>query len=438
MTETPNERKSLLKDMSWLFSGEMGRSLFAGLETILLAHLLGLEQFGLFALVLAFVGIVNTLIDFNVTEAVVKYVGQYRERKDKEKTLSFVKLFYFVDFISGVAAFAVAILLAGVANEFFIKSENTFELIFIYSFYLLVVTVNNNSKSLLTVFQQFNRVAFLDMVSAGIRFAFVAIALLMGFGVKGALFAYVAAGFINFVILQFFVNRALKDEGLGGWLFAKLGDVKDEFRGVASFILNSTVVHFVGNVFSRDFPILILGNLFGNEVSGLYKTAAVVSKIIGRLIAPMTKVLYPALVRLEERKSYNDFRYIVSYSMKLLVMFVVPVSAICFLFATDIIRIFFGAEYVGAANAMKIIVIAELLFGITFWVSSVLLALGMVWFRTGLALVDTLLYVVALFILAPVYSLEGAAFAKLVPFLTVLFVALFLFREIKKRGNKGL
>ncbi|MGI9558222.1 MAG: flippase [Thermodesulfobacteriota bacterium] len=435
MTETPNERKNLLKDASWLFSGEMGRSLFAGLETVLLARLLGLEQFGLLALVIAFVNIINGLIDFNVTESVVKYVGQYRERKDKEKTLSFVKLFYLIDFFSGIVAFAVAILLAGVANEFFIKSENAFELIFIYSFYLLVVTVNNNSKSLFTVFQRFNMAALLDVVGVGIRFVFVAITLLMGFGVKGALFAYVAAGFIHFVILQFFVNRALKDEGLSGWLFAKLGDVKDEFRGVASFILNSTVASFISKVFDKNFPILILGNLFGNEVSGLYKTAAVVSKIIGKLVMPATKVLYPALVRLEERQSYNDFRYIVSYSMKLLAMLVVPVSAICFLFAADIIRIFFGAEYVGAANAMKIIVVAELLFGITFWVPSVLLALGMVWFRTGLALVGTLLYVVALFILAPIYSLEGVAFAKLVPFLPVLFVALFLFREMKKRGR---
>ena len=280
MPKPNGEKKNFLKDASWLFSGEMGRSLFAGLETVVLARFLGLEQFGVFALVISFAGIVNGLVDFNVQEAVVKYVGTHRERNDKKKTLSFIKFFYLLDFLSGVVAFAAAVLLAGVANEFFIKSEGAVELVIIYSFYLLFFTVNRNSHSLLFVFRRFDTSTALTVVAVGARVAFVIAALAMGFGIKGALAAYAAAGFGNFLLLQFFVNRALRDEGLGGWVFAGLGAVRGEAKGVLSFVLSSTYVTFIGNVLQKNFPILVLGNLFGGEVSGLYKTAAVFSTII--------------------------------------------------------------------------------------------------------------------------------------------------------------
>ncbi|MCY4047345.1 MAG: oligosaccharide flippase family protein [Candidatus Dadabacteria bacterium] len=433
MSKPNSEKKNFLKDASWLFSGEMGRSVFAGLETIILARFLGLEQFGVFALVISFVGIVNGLLDLNIKEPIVKYVGMYRERNDKEKTLSFVKFFYLVDFLSGAAAFAVAVLLAGVANEFFIKSEGAVELVVIYSFYLLVVTLNKNSQSLLVVFQKFKRVTTLTVTATGIRFLFVAAALIGGTGIKGVLAAHVAAGFVNSVIFQFFIHRTLRDEGLGGWIFANLGAVKGEMRGVVSFTLSSTYSAFIGNVFDKNIAVLVLGNLFDSSASGLYKTAAVFSKIIGRVVTPATRALYPALVRLEEQRSYADFRKVVSYSTKLLLKIIVPAGAAGFIFADEIITIFFGAEYTGAANAMRIILAAELLSGFSFWIPSAYLALGRAWFRAFLQSGGAVLYAAALFLLTPAYALEGAAFARFAPLVILLPMAAFLFMEIKKR-----
>ena len=411
----------------------MGRSVFAGLETIVLARFLGLEQFGVFALVISFVGIVNGLINFNTYESVVKYVGTNRERGDKENTRSFIKFFYLVDFLSGAAAFAVAVALAGFANEFFIKSEAAFDLVLIYSFYLLVVTVNRNSQALLVVFRRLDTVAALQVATVGIRFAFVVAALVLGFGVKGALAAYVAAGFVNFVLFQFFVNRVLHDEGLGGWVSARLGAVRSRMREVLSFVATSTYALFIGNVFSKNVPILVLGNLFGSEISGLYKTAAVFSKIVGRVLVPARNALYPALVRLEERASYADFREVVSYSTGLIMKLVVPVGAVCFIFAHQIIGILFGPEYTAAANAMRIIAVVELLEGLTFWVTSAYLALGRTWFRALITSGHAVIYCIALFFLTSAYALEGAAFARFAPFIITLPIAFFLFTEIKKR-----
>ena len=435
MSNASTEKRNLLKNASWLFSGGMGASLFAIIEISILARFLGLEQFGMFSIVVSYVMIVNGLIDFRIKEAVVRYVGQYWGVKEKTKTLSFIKLFYLIDFFSGVLAFSVTLFLADIANRVFIKSENAFELILIYSFSLLVSTVNQNSNAILRVFNRFRDIAFVEMFRLGLRVVFVVMLLVAGFGIEGVFIAYVAAAFISFAVLQFLVNRILKKEALGAWFGVELGPAIGEIKSVMWFALNSTFSGFIGRVFDKNFPILVLGYFFGSEASGLYKTAAAFSKIVARLKSPAQSTIYPALVNIQTRRDYKTFKKIVSYSTKVLMKLFIPVGAVVFVFADGIIHIFFGAEYTPAANAMRTIVIAEMLSGLLFWVPSVYLALGKIWLRTGVVVLSGLFYVSVLFYLVSPYSYEGAAVARLAPYLVILPAAALLFRDIKQRSR---
>ena len=69
-------------------------------------------------------------------------MGQYRELGEKDKVLSFIKFFYVLDFLVGIVALAVCLLLAGVADDFFIHSEDTFKFTLIYSLSVLVSSIN--------------------------------------------------------------------------------------------------------------------------------------------------------------------------------------------------------------------------------------------------------------------------------------------------------
>ena len=93
MPASGNPTKNLLKNASWLFSWGIATSIFAAVEPVLIARFLGVEQFGLFSLIIAYVGIVNGLIDLRSFHAVVRYVGQYWELGEKDKVLSFIKFF---------------------------------------------------------------------------------------------------------------------------------------------------------------------------------------------------------------------------------------------------------------------------------------------------------------------------------------------------------
>ena len=428
-----NPTKNLLKNASWLFSGSMVTSLFAAAEPVLIARFLGVEQFGLFSLIIAYVGIVNGLIDLKSPEAVVRYVGQCWELGEKDKTLSFIKFFYVLDFLVGIAALGVCLLLAGVANDLFIHSEDAFKFTLIYSLSVLVSSINKNSEGVLRVFDRFKTIAFVRTSRTGLRVVMIAVSLLVGFGIEGILVCYVVAAFVFFVMLQITVFRVLKQKGFKRWPTARIKNLGAAIEEVRPFVLTSTFTGFLNNAFNRQLPVLILGYFTSKEAVGLYRVATIFSGVRARLREPVQNTIYPALVTAQSRGSKEAFSEIVSYSTKNLLKVFLPIGLIFFLFANKIIVVFFGSAYEPATLALQLIVISEVLSGFYFWIDSAELALNRLRQRLIRVTLSSASYLAVLFILVQTYSYTGAAASRLAPSILILVFSLFMFNQIRYR-----
>ena len=425
--------RNLFKNASWLFSGSMATSLFAAAEPVLIARFLGVEQFGLFSLVIAYVGLVNGLIDLKSPEAVVRYVGQYKELGEKDKVLSFIKFFYVLDFLVGIAALGACLLLAGVADDLFIHSEDTFRFTLIYSLSVLVTSINRSSEAVLRVFDRFKTIAFVRTSQTGLRVILVAVSLLIGLGIEGVLVCYVIAAFVFFLMLQITVFRVLKQSGFKIWTAAKIENLRVTIAEVRSFVLTSTFTGFLNNAFKRQIPVLILGYFASKEAVGLYRVATTFSAVRARLRQPVQDAVYPALVTAQSHGSKESFSKIVSYSTKNLLKIFLPIGLIFLLFADEIIVLFFGSAYEPAALALQLIVISDVLSGFYFWIDSAELALNRLKQRVIRVTLSSASYGVMLLILVQAYSYNGAAAARLVPAIIMLVFSLFMFNQIRRR-----
>ncbi len=431
MREHQDETKSLKKDALTLFAGGMGGAVFTAIELVLIARFLGLEQFGVFTLVLSYVTLVNTFIDFRIREASVKYVSEYFEKGDRESVLSFIKFFYLIDFLGGILSFAVCIALAGIANEFFIKSENSFQYVFILSLSLFVLTVNQNSNSILQALKKFRESAFLKVMDSFVRLVLIVFCFVLGFGLKGFFVAYVVAAVINFAILQFYVNKILKLERMNGWLSSSIMRIRGKMREVLWFVMNINATGFVSFSFSIHVPILLLGYFWGSEASGLYKVARGVVSAANKITGPVYSVLYPALVRLETRKSYEEFGRLIIYSVREIMKFLLPVCIFLFVFAYEFIEIVFGSEFTQAAGAMMVFAGAAAFGNVCKWSDYALLAFGMPGVKTVLSILFACISLSSMFILVPDYSYLGAAWAAFITEFLTIFVGVFVFVHIR-------
>ncbi len=421
-----------MKNVSWLFVAKSVPSAANVLEMIILARVLGLELFGLLTLVIAYVKIVNSLLDFRIWESVVKYVGEFMEKKETDHVLSMIKFSYIVDFITGLVAFVTCILLAGFANEVFIKSPDGFDLILIFSFSLVVGTVNSTSEALFRVFDRFKAIVFVQSAKAAFKLGSVLAALYLGYGIRGVLVAYVVVSFFEFVLTQIVVNRMLKDRGLDSWFFSRVGLLSHRMREIMWFLLNTSFNGTLKIANEGNVAVLILGYFFGSGAAGLYKVARSIIKVVGRITDPLYEAIFPKLVSLSTLNLYHRFAEILRFSLKSLLKLVTPVLVIVLLFTEQIIGLVFGGQYVPASDTMRVLAVAVLFAGGTFWLMPMLLAIGRPGLRTAVSTFKVLFYVVLLLVLVPRYSYLGAGVAYLIVEFIHFVVAVYLAKRFSR------
>lgn len=413
MSKTADRHRKLFFDASWLFGGNTVASIFAAIEPIVLARMLGVNDYGLFALIIAYIGFLNKFFDFRVWETAVKYIGTYWQIGDREKTGSMIKLSYIIDISSGILAFAIAALTAKIANDYFIRSPEGYILIWIYSFSLLIDTANSTSDAILRVFDRFKKIAFISSLETFSRVTLVCIVLFLGIGIKGVLFCYIGASFLGFSIRFWTVSSTLNDLRLGGWWKARLSLIMDQWRGIAWFLGNTSLSGTLRMGNDNYIGVLALGYFAGKDAAAYYKIARSVIKLMTRFSDPLHQAMYPELVRIKSLQALQDFTNIIKFASRTLIKFTLPLALLVLIFSDQFINLFFGKQYLPASNTLRILTAAVIISQLTFWINSALLAMGKVGLRTFLDIISTTAYILLLLLLVPGYSYVGAALAYL-------------------------
>src|SRR5688500_1916683 len=104
-------------------AGVWGSAVVGFLGTVVAARLLGVDDFGLFAIVLATAGFVQLLLDLTVEEAVVKYGTRYSAAEDWPRLRRLLRLALAVKLAGGVVGAVGILALAPFADELFGETD---------------------------------------------------------------------------------------------------------------------------------------------------------------------------------------------------------------------------------------------------------------------------------------------------------------------------
>ena len=406
-------KKRLFQNASWLFGGQTLAGGFSAIQTVILARFLGVDNYGLLALIIAYVDVLNNFFDFRVWETATKYIGTFWTNGEREKTLSMIKLSYIIDIFSGVLAFIIAILTAKVACSYLIHSPNAYTLIWIYSLSLVIDTANSTSDAILRVFDRFKRIAFVSSFISLFKLILVVLFLYFGMGINGVLLSFVLTSFLGFSIRMWIVSKTLGENQLMSWWKSDLRLVKDQWKGIAWFMGNTSFSGTLMIANENFMGVLFLGYFSGKEAAAYYKIAKSFVKLITRIRDPLYEAIYPELVKIISSNTLRDFKKLLKYSTKTLMKFTIPVAIIILIFSGTIISLIFGKEYLPASNTLRVITLAIVITQLTFWINPALLAFGRPGLRTLVNTISTVTYIVLLFLFVPKFSYIGAGFAFL-------------------------
>lgn len=295
-----------------------------------LSRVLGVEKFGVVFFALAFMAYFNILIDFGFGMSATREIAVNRHNN---KSISNI-------FNSVITIKMLLVLLSFfvlVLTIIFIPKIRENYIVFLLSFLMCV----GNAIYPVWFFQGMERmkyITFLNILSKTIFLVlififvkqqsdYIIVPLLNSLG-------FLVAGLIGFYF-------AVKEFGISLYI-PRLSTIKQHFKYSSEFFMTQVSVSLYTNT-----NTVCLGFVGSEFMVGLYVAAEKIYSAINGLKAPLVTSLYPFVTRNKDIKLYRKI-----FKLAILVSFIV--SCFAFIFAKDIITIFYGTEMTEAYKVLRI------------------------------------------------------------------------------------
>lgn len=328
--KSPSLRKQTITGFKWSFVNQFGSQFLNLLISIVLARILGPEEYGLIAMITVFTGLATLFLDFGFGNALIY--------KKDVTNLDWSSVFW-VNLIIGVLIFVILAISAKSIASFYdepILLNLTIAIGLNYIINSFSITQNAKLKKDIKV----KEVAIVTITSIiisgslGIYFAFI------GFGVWSLVFQRLIMSFCNVAGLFFFVR----------WIPA----LKISFNSIKS-IFSYSLYQFSGGVLtygSRNVDNLLIGRHLDSSELGLYNRAySFLMFPINAISSVITSVLFPSFVKINDNIEKLKQNYIEISKVVFYVVF--PIMAIFYLCAKEITFIVFGPKWEGIIWIMK-------------------------------------------------------------------------------------
>ncbi|HTP00386.1 MAG TPA: oligosaccharide flippase family protein [Anaerolineales bacterium] len=428
----------VLLNSAHLFSSNSISLVLSFIQGILAARLLGLADYGLLVIVMAYASTVNGLLSFRMSELVVRYGGEYLEQGEKEKAGALIKMAGISEAVVSVLAFLLVALTAGIATRLITKEPGTEWMIVLFAVGLLANFNAETSTGILQITDKIRIRGVVNLLQTILSVSIIGIAFLMkqnGAALNNALLIALLAYLLGKSVLGLGLFTAaqlqLRHVLGSGWTrssFAVLHSLRELFRFAFSSNLSATAI-----LIFRESEILWVGFFLNQEAAALYKTAYTIVSLLSVPADPLILAVYPELNRLVVQQAWPNLR-----------KFLRSVTAISFaynaLFAAVLVVLgpfilsLYGKQYIAAYPTM-LTLLAGMAFNYTlFWNRPMLLSLGLPTFPLWATLFAGLVKLGLSFPLVPRYGIVMEA--ALLSFYYVLSVGLIVWhglRELRRR-----
>lgn len=359
------------------------------ISTLILARMLTPADFGLVAMAMAVVALLQLMGAFGFDTALIQ--RQNTERKHFDTAWTFGVIF-------GISTAVLLLVLALPAASFY--REPRLELM------LPALAV----AALIGGFENIGTVAFRKELDFGKEFRFLLAKRLAGFVVTVTLalvfrnFWALIAGTVTGKLMAVFISYKLHPYRPRLTLAAR-----HDLMHFSKWIFISNLILFLHSR-SADF---ILGRTVGSHGLGVYNIASEIATMPStELIAPLNRAVYPAYARLATEQSLLQARFLEVFGIICLVAF--PIAGGLYCLAEQIVSLLLGPQWHETAPIMKIIGICGLLGALQSNMYLVILAIGKPKANTILSGLLLIIYLPAVIYLSQIYGSIGAAYAHMI------------------------
>jgi len=398
------------------------------LGTVAAARILGLDDFGRFATVVAIVGLAQTLLDLTVEESLTKFGFRYVAARDWGRLHRLFRRALELKLLGGAVASVVLLVLAPFADTVFGSDGLAGPMVAAAALPLLAAPENVSASALL-LRGRYDLRGWLLSITMGIRL--VAIVVGASFGVTAALAALAAgqlvatavSGTAGLVALRRFPREPARPLG-------------DDRREIFSFVVQSSIATGVISLRAALAPVL-LGVVAGTTQVGYYRVALAPPSGFSAASGPVRLVLLTEQTRdWEHGRSSTVLHGLRRYSVGAAV--VAAVSLPVFLLAMPwLVRVVFGPDFLPAVEAARIVLVSAAILLVLGWTKSFPVTIGRPRLRIVTHGLETAVLLPLVLVLGDRWGVTGAAVAILVSTLAFALAWLVVLSRLRAELRAG-
>ena len=423
-------RSRLSRNLSWTFGSQLFISIAAVVTLFITARALGPAGLGILALVESFVRIVDLILRLEPWQAVIRYAIQAQHRGDTAAFLRLIKLSVLIEAAGGVLAGVVCMILAPFVAPLIGLPEGVGEEYIWVMALGLFFSFRPTAIAVLRIFDRFDRLAWVDMISALVRLLLTVVAWLAGLGIWAFLVILLVQSLLDGLLAFAVALHELRKRGHHGALTAQGLAALRENPGFLRFLWNSNFNVILRQSANR-FDVLVLGAMMSPAAVGVYQLGKRVMNRLTKLAGPLRQTIYPELARLWDKGKIHQFnRLVLIFSASILLLQLV--IAVPFMLNMErVIAVLFGPAFAGAGPVMNILLISAIIFASGVALNPALLAMGKDRMLVRVTMLSTLLFALSFLPFVHFWGVEGAAASNLIFNLTRTIGCMLAFRRTR-------
>lgn len=391
----------------WDFGGTLFKHAVTIIISILLARLLGPEEFGMMSMAMVFISISQVFLDFGFSAGLI-------QARDVQ-SITFSSIFY-LNVGAGVVLTTLIVAVAPFVGLFFENSTIT-ELVgwlsisfFLNSLCLVQVAIlkRNLSFKVLTV---------RSIVASSIGGIVGVICAVFGLGVYSLVIQQLSSALLGAVLLWTSVDW--RPEFRFSWKAAK------KLTGFSAYIFFD---QFLSNVFQR-LDVILIGKVFGAVTLGYYARALSLKELVAKYSSSsLIKVFYPALSSLQDDQ--DGFKRVYFRVISIIAFLSFAITGLLYVLATDIITLLFGSKWEQSIPIFEVLVLSICNYPLNSMMKSAFISKGKSKENFYVGLIRKVIRLVPL-VVAFFYGLYGFTVAVVVvsyilTFLNIYFLRIFV------------
>jgi len=402
----------------FLFTGNALSFAILAIGSIIVARLLGPENYGLFALSLVVPSILAGLIDLGVNPALTRFSAKLRAEGKSQLAANMLRSGFLFKLATGIAMSAICFIFSDAFATHILNRPEMGFLVKLSSLLIIFQTVFTISNSSFTGLDKMEYNALTMNVQAIMKTALSPILVFLGFSVVGALAGHITSYMIASLAGSLLLLKYYKTLGK-----PSNGNPSSSLKVMLSYGFPLYASALLG-LFLGQYQTIILAFFASNSEIGNFNVAITLSSLVNVLIFPLA-ALFPAFSKVNPNSV--ELRRIFQLSAKYTALLIIPATVIVAILSKDVVYTLYGYSYGLAPSFLQLYILGFLYSGLGSVVLGYLFnGIG----ETGVAFKLSLINLLVFLPLAPLlivsYQVSGLIVASLISGLLSLVYGVFI------------